>query len=196
MGKARTRRPRRKWQVQRFEQRPAINTGPTKESVAAASRPKTRLIEEVVNRFPMDTTVSRHLNMCEYRTRGSSVADPYLETLFPGIKMLPAELMLRGIGSDPIPLGVVQHKLKELRMKAEPKCFVKLTQSKNSSITLFWITGQPKFWFVEENSRLLVLRRSGDFGSKERAMNAFSRETIRWVETTTLAQLLDVYDSV
>lgn len=113
-----------------------------------------------------------HLGYFDYR--GHAKVNPrqeWLDTIFPGVFQLNKHR------------AAVEQRLKSMQVNgAEPHMHIKMLGSSRNIVTfLFFDSKHTYFYFVQR--RFSVVRRSFTYDRKERALNHYKLETIRWEQT-------------
>ena len=117
--------------------------------------------------------------MSGYSRRGRSVADPWLERLFPGSNMSKNKRLHY--------LSKIEGMIKE----TPQELFVTLQKSTHIVSRMFFNSQMTCCYVIEENTLAGYVRGSITYDSSERCKKAFRLNTIRWKESFLLGDIPD-----
>lgn len=120
--------------------------------------------------------------------------DPWLAVRFPAKIISDVELLLRGIGDNPVPRGAVLQRLKKFHEEVPPDRFFLIRDSAKMKVKVFF-TETKRFFIVEENGILGVFRKSRTYVYKDKAIALYNNQTIEWKESLTFAELAALYQN-
>lgn len=137
-------------------------------------------------------------NMPQRRLYTGSIKyeDPWLAAKFPAKVIPPMELMLRGLGDNPVPRGTVLQRLKKFHLETDPFRFMLLHDYPKLKIKLFFNSEHNCWFLIEENARLERLRRSITYLTKERAIASYNNNNTTWKESLLLADLIAMQNEI
>lgn len=122
-----------------------------------------------------------HLGYFNYRARGNSYWDEYLEAKFPSRGMVSAERQ------------ACLARLEELTREVIPEMNVIMQRGgiTKTIIRFYFSSDYKKCFFMKEDWNEMAMYKSGEYGSKERAMFNYKNKSVNWLTRVELPQIYE-----